>query len=440
MSKIEVRWLAKLFAIVFFHFFGLSEANAQQNDTLKIDSLYLKGKSLRGKNRDSSLFYIKQVEILSKKYNYKRGLAYALYEYGLQEKVLYNQFNYFTQSLELFESVHDKFGTSLNLIRIGSIYHQIGQSEKALDYSKKALLVKKEINDFGGTALALIQIGRYYKNKSALEEALKYFEESLSYRLKEGSDQGIAYAQINIAEVFFAQKKLDQVIGMCDSAYQKFYLTKDLMGQLWAHDLKGKSLLTLNKFEEAEKVFQSIVYFPHQVQHSDYLLHAKYELIKMLSARGDIRNAFKLQSEYLILKDSLAKWDYRSTTQKFVNEYEFKIAEKEAKRQKEVEEKQYLRRNNIEYLAITIFVLSLFIILYSGRKLFNAHIINSFLFVVLLLLFEFLLIVTDPVTESLTQGEPYLKLIANIVLAFLILPTHQFLEKRLKKRFIEGQA
>lgn len=64
------------------------------------------------------------------------------------------------------------------------------------------------------------------------------------------------------------------------------------------------------------------------------------------------------------------------------------------------------------------------------------RLINLFLFIGLLLLFEFLLIITDPSVESITQGEPYLKLLANIVLALLVLPAHHYLEKFTKKKLI----
>ncbi len=187
-------------------------------DTVYIDQLYTLSKKYWNNRGDSALYYLHQVEALSGKIKYKRGEAYALYGYGVLEPVLYKRFQYFTQSLSIFETIHDKFGIGLNLIKIGGIYEQIGQQEKALEYYTESLTVKKEVDDFGGIALALINIGKYHQHKGNLEKALQHFEESLVYRLKEGTRQGIAYSQVNMGEVLYQQDKIEMALAMADSA------------------------------------------------------------------------------------------------------------------------------------------------------------------------------------------------------------------------------
>ena len=431
MNINHYKWALKtLFFMAFFVCCNLAMAEVQQKDTTVIDQLYAKSKTFWYSNHDSALYYLNRVEESSKQINYLRGTGYALYGYGWHERVLFKRFQYFSQALEIFESIHDRLGTGITLGMLGNIYFQIGQTEKSLEYYKKALTVKKEINDYGGIALTLIEIGQYYKTHGDLSEALRYFEESLIYRLKVGSPQGIAYAQVNIANVLFDQHKLNTALKMADSAIHNFSSGTDLKGSGWALYIKAKSLLELNRQEEAEKIFQLI----DQPPYND--LGAKQELIAIYSTRGDIKKAFQLQSEYLVIKDTLANRDYRAETQRIVNEYEFKNAAQETQRQKEMKEQQIARRDKIEYLIIVVIILVVFVILFSGKKVLPARLIHSFLFIGLLLLFEFLLVVTDPKIESFTQGEPFLKLVANLVLALLVLPAHQFLEKFTKRRLI----
>lgn len=427
----QYQWVLKtLFFTAFFICSQWAICEVHQKDTTAIDQLYAKSKTFWYSNHDSTLYYLKIVEELSKQSNYKRGIGYALYGYGRHEPVLYKRFQYFTQALEIFESVHDRFGVGITLVVLGDIYFQIGQNEKSLEYYKKALAVKKEIDDYGGIALTLIEIGRYYKTNGELSKALNYFNESLMYRLKAGSPQGIAYAQVNIAEVLFDQHKVDKALAMADSSVHNFSFSTDITGSGWALYIKAKSLLALKRPEEAEKIFKIIDQQPYNV------LGAKQELIAIYSKRGDIQKAFQMQSEFLVIKDTLASRDYRQETQRIVNEYEFNTTAQETQRQKEMKEQQVARRNTIEYLIIAVFILIVFVILFSGKKLLPARLIHSFLFIGLLLLFEFLLVVTDPKVESLTQGEPFLKLLANLVLALLVLPAHQFLEKFTKGRLI----
>jgi hypothetical protein len=55
-------------------------------------------------------------------------------------------------------------------------------------------------------------------------------------------------------------------------------------------------------------------------------------------------------------------------------------------------------------------------------------------FVSLLLVFESILVLTDPFLDYYTNGIPVYKLLVNILLAILIFPMHSFLERRFKKR------
>ncbi len=62
-------------------------------DTAIIDQLYAKSKTFWYTNRDSSIFYLKQVEKLSGKQNYARGNGYASYGLGWHEVILFKRSN-----------------------------------------------------------------------------------------------------------------------------------------------------------------------------------------------------------------------------------------------------------------------------------------------------------------------------------------------------------
>jgi len=428
--------LSAILLLVAFCFLD-HHVNAQSvtADTAFIDHLYLKSKPFWNKS-DSAFYYLNQIEDLSRKINYQRGIAYALYGYGVNEHVMYKQFENFTKSLEIFEREHDQQGIGLNLVKIGYIYERIGQIEKALEYYKQALVVKKTVDDFGGIALVLISIGHYYQYKGEFEEALKYFEESLIYRLKEGTPQGVGFAQVNMGDALFSLNRIERALAMADSAIKNFTLSSNQNGQVWALYLKGKSLKKLGKQAEAENAFQNITHYKEN-RNTDFSLLAKKELIEMHSKRSDFQKAFQLQSEYLVAKDTLAKRDYRAETQRLVNEYEFKVEEQKAQREREIQEQRIARRNNLENLSIAIIVLLIFVVLFSGRKKLSSKIVNISLLIGLLLFFEFLLILTDSSVDKITQGEPILKLLANVFLALLILPGHQFLEQYSRKKLIQ---
>ena len=73
-----------------------------------------------------------------------------------------------------------------------------------------------------------------------------------------------------------------------------------------------------------------------------------------------------------------------------------------------------------------------------GFLKFSPTLTEGFIFFAFLILFEFLLVVTDPYIENLTGGAPALKLLSNAVLAALIFPAHAFLERSFKRRLIDN--
>jgi len=419
--------------------FSISKGQPLAKDTSIADNLYQKSKEFWASNIDSARVYLRQSNELAKKIGYLRGEAYAAYGLGATEKVLYKQFQYYTRSMEIFENLHDKFGVGLNLVRIGSIYIQIGQPEKAMEYYQRSLTVKKAVNDFGGVALTLISMGRYHLGRKEYQQALNYFKESLVYRHKEGTHQGIAYAQTNMASAMLELNNVDQAASLADSALYHFSFTKDPNGQVMARQVKGETLLRLGKMREAEKYFTEVVYYPSKLTYTPSYLAALKKLSEILGARGDLKKAFQLQSQYLALKDSLLNQDYRAETQRIANEFEFKISEQAALREKELRDQEINRRYTMEYISIAIVVVVLFTILFSGRKKISDNFINTLLLIGLLMLFEFLLVLTDSPVENITKGEPVLKLLANVVLALLILPGHQFLEKYIQRKLLKSR-
>ncbi len=121
----------------------------------------------------------------------------------------------------------------------------------------------------------------------------------------------------------------------------------------------------LGRAKEAEKIFQLIVDYPARFQYLHTALLAKKKLIELYTTRGDIQNAFQLQTEYLVAKDTLANRDYRTETQRLVNEHEFN--QQQAAEQEEEKFKSGIR--TVVYLSsLSIFLLIGTILFVNNRK------------------------------------------------------------------------
>ena len=104
--------------------------------------------------------------------------------------------------------------------------------------------------------------------------------------------------------------------------------------------------------------------------------------------------------------------------------------QRQARRVRELEEKKR-RRNNIQYLGITIGIAALFIALVVlGMFKVSATTIKMIGFFAFIMFFEFIFLIFKKNIYSITKGEPLLDLLFMIGLAALLLPLHHWLEEK----------
>lgn len=95
------------------------------------------------------------------------------------------------------------------------------------------------------------------------------------------------------------------------------------------------------------------------------------------------------------------------------------------------------RRNSLEYSGITLALLALFgLVFVIGHFSLPKWVIEFAVFLPILVLFEFVLVLTDPFVDAYTGGDPMVKLLINAAFAGLIFPLHGFFEAFMKKRLI----
>ncbi len=425
-----MKYIAALtISVVHFASFGQGTG-----DTLLVNQLYQQSRRYWTVKPDSAMALLTRSEELAKKAGYAKGVAYALYGEGVNTQNLYEQFRLFTRSLEIFERIHDRFGEGLNLVKIGEVYRDIGQPDKAFEYYLRALKVKKELDDNGGTALTLIDIGKYNQSHGKPAEALENFREALVYRRRENTPRGIAYAQFNIGSALLSLGKPAEGLAELDSALMNFSHTTDDVGRINVLAKRADAYSQLNRPELAIATYREIVAFPSKYRTHPMVLEARKRLANHFRATGNVKESLDLLYNYVEAKDSLASVDQRVATQRAANEYEFKLMQQKELQAQILRDAKVNRRNLLEYLVIATVVVLFFVILFAGRSRLSGRVAQGTVFIALLLFFEFLLVLTDSPVENLTGGEPIFKLLANVLLALFVLPVHGWLEAYVQRK------
>jgi adenylate cyclase len=318
------------------------------DDTSKVNSLIALSGSLLKSEKEQALTYATQAKLLADKLGYQRGQAYALKSIGMGYYFQGNYIEtllYWQKSLAIFQSMNDKRGIANMLNNLGAINFNEGDDEKAIDYYLGSLKVAEEIGDKLRVVTALVNIGAVYFNKEgthdrALEYYLKalplseeignldaigtsavntgeiylargddqsaliYFEKALN-AYKKSENGNVPYALYNIGRVYTKRKDYTRAVSFQLQAYnlavelkRKKEMAQALQGLADAYRQMGDVDAAISAFQRSEKI-------AYEIGANYELKYAFQGLAELFNKRADYRNAFKYQSLYTAIKDTL---------------------------------------------------------------------------------------------------------------------------------------
>lgn len=378
----------------------------------------------------------------------------------------------------VFDSIGNAKGQAHILTNIGNVLFQMGRLNPALDAFLKAKLKHQVNNDTYALSATVINTGHVYEELRDTTRARAAFEEGLSIAQANGHKMWASYALSNLAildelqgnfslaleryRLSLAMKRemgdqsgmccslnnlatLLQTMGQPDSALvmvrQAYSLAREIQDReqeayaqlTWAQLVRATqpdSALALAR--SAYRMFTEVG-FVKQVSTAAGLLHS------LLAAKGMHREAYTFLLEHKTLSDSLYNDDrVREAAQQ---EARF-TQELQHLRDTQAAEAQHAENERLYWLLGSGVLLVCFLtglgLLSAGRLRMHPRVAGALAFFALLLLFEFLLVLADPFTDSLTAGNPLAKLGINLLLALLLIPLHGWLTHWLRSLVSEG--
>jgi tetratricopeptide (TPR) repeat protein len=389
------------------------------------------------------------------------------------------------EAIELSKSLKDTLLEARVRFRIGVWYYNNTEAEKGLDLCLKTLEVFEEFESKHDMAIANNRIGWMLDFQELKGEAQDYYLVAKDLYGEIGDSVGYADALGNIANGY-PDSLFEQAILLEEKAcgiYRRRPSSKNerkraislgnMANQLISNNVQLKRAIKL--IHEANGIWTKaqsyggvsyndvrlgIMYVKAgEIDSAIFYLNRCYSYAKEHQWKEQINISYKYLAEAYYKKgnNKLAYEVFRygtnfhdsiygnETTEKLVsmsNNYEEEkvqiIKENEAKEVARVLAEATGRRDNIQYSLIFLGILVLFVgIMMLGFIKVSPSIAEGIIFFAFLILFEFVLVFTEPYMEQYTNGEPMYNLLANSVLALLIFPLHAILEKLLKKRIVK---
>ena len=309
---------------------------------------------------------IVKMENLSKKFNFGNGFYKIMNMRGIIEYTNQNPqkaMDYFLECnkiIEKYKLPKKIYQNSLN--NIGIVYEQMGEREKATEYSVKLINYQEKNNLKPLKPGPYSQLGNNLKFYKKYDEALIYFNKALSIETELKNLSGMAICENNIGNLYDDLKKNKEAIihyekglGYAESANYKLLQT-DLLtnaGRLYQKEknyakaekyLKKSEVISREleatqslksvcgnlgdlyffqkKYDLSEKYYQEALALAKEIEDQEYLYIAHENLADLYEAKGDYKKAFYHKKTAEVSKDSINKIDIAKNTEDLLRKYE----------------------------------------------------------------------------------------------------------------------
>ncbi|MEM9482297.1 MAG: CHAT domain-containing protein, partial [Cyanobacteria bacterium P01_F01_bin.116] len=178
---------------------------------------------------------------------------------------------FYEQSLAIRQEIGDRRGEGTMLSNVGNVYASLGQYSKALEFYEQSLSIRQEIGDRYGEGESLNDIGSIYDSLDQYSKALKFHEQSLSIRQEIGDRYGEGESLNDIGGIYDSMGRYSKALEFFEQSLAIRQEIGDRRGEGDSFNNIGYAL------ESLEYPVLAIVYFKQAVN--------AYEII-----RTDIRD------------------------------------------------------------------------------------------------------------------------------------------------------
>ena len=413
------------------------------DDSARFDALSLISVYYQESNLDSNMKYADEAYRLSLKSKSSqvismglRSMAGSLWRRGNQVTAL----EFYFRAQKIYEELNDSTKISMVYLSIGHTYNSQNDEARAIEYFLKSLASSPPI---GTSALsdvsrmrALLNVGEAYLKIGKLDSALYYGQQSYEMGLKISIQR---YLPVTLKLLGNIQQKS----GNTDLALEYYRLgLKDAIGYnnltaLSDNYLAIAQLFYENKLMDSAYIYASNAFAVARQVNNIYSIQASSTLLNQIfKNRNKLDSAYKYHEIMFFIKDSLLNLEKIQQVQNLSFNEELRLQEIANAKILAQEE----RKKNLQFVAIAAFIVCFitgFILL--SRKRSAVKLVRFLGIVGLLLLFEFIALLTHPWIEELTHHSPVWSLLLLVLLASVLVPAHHYFEKLIKEKLVHRE-
>lgn len=440
------------FLCVFVFLFQTQKISAQRNI---IDSLLIKVKTEKKdtaktliyanlsreylfSNFDSSYYFIDKGLSLSKKLNFKKGIAWNLVTFSAYLNQIGNQTKALElgiEALKISEEINDPYGKMLSIGNLGVLYGYQNDFDKTIEYTKQSYEIAKKYNFKNSLISNLINLGAAYLNNNNIDSSRFYINLALNEAYKQND------------HIFMSA--ISSILGNIHQRMSQYNIALEYykQGLSYADKINYREAILQNHiaisklFDLMNNKDSSVIYARNSLNlaksynHNSVLLESSTIIYNFYKQKNQVDSAFKYLEIINQTKDSLFNKEKIKQIQNITLSEKIRQAELNELKLAQEQEKHEL----IQYSMIAVFILffSILMALLSNSIIINERVVKFLGIMWLLFFFEFINLLLHPYIIKVTHHSPVFMLLIMVVIASLIIPSHHKLEKWILPKLIE---
>lgn len=326
---------------------------------------------------DSAIDLINQLIKIAEKSNNEENLAWAYKRKGTIFMNLsdnYRAIDYYFKALKLYEQNQDSAGIAGINLNFGNVAD--GNEEKIV-YYRKSINGFREIENTIGVIKGLINIGTTYMELNELDSAQSYFDNTYTLSKKVNYQDAISSSLLNLSVIYNKKGDIPLAISTLKQVLTFEHSEQNLMAKTYCHYNLSQFYLNLFQYDSAE-------YYVNQTLNLTQLNFPnirQYCFLTLESIAASRKNYSKAL-EYHLQSDSLIKSMNVVSNERLLKRMEAEYRAKEEEAKIEGIQSKIKRSNYIHALLISLLVLFLFFVLliikYQRDKLKKARILMKY--------------------------------------------------------------
>lgn len=244
------------------------------------------------------------------------------YSWGL--KAEYERQALFThKSLGVYEDLKNDAGIAMTLGNLSTVYYQLGQKEKAIEYGKRSLKYREKANDIAKMSITCCNLSQYYLGISEAE-ATKYKDLCIKYSLQSGDNARIIHSYITSSLIANAQKNNKEAFGYelkiielleKSKSDQRMLARRYIAAAFYTDILAYDTSITLDYYNKSINLANSL-------NDKANLKDAYLYLSNYHNKKKNFSEAYFNYKKYILYKDSLISSDKEEKIAELESQYE----------------------------------------------------------------------------------------------------------------------